>query len=140
MMTVSAVCAEVRVFLSIDPESGTPIYLQIMEQIRHAVSVGVYQPGDNLPTIRELALQLHVNPNTVAKAIRELERDGLLVTRVGKGSFVSESAKAQADRDMQTKGTALATRYGDDMRWLGFDCDGAVSLVKDTWKEKNEDD
>lgn len=128
------------VFLSIDPDSGTPIYLQIMEQIRHAVSVGIYAPGDHLPTIRELALQLRVNPNTVAKAIRELEREGLLVTRVGKGSFVSENAKAQADLDQLAKGIGLATRFGEDMRWLGFDRDGALHLVQDTWKETTEND
>lgn len=124
--------------MSIDPESGTPLYLQLIEQVRHAVSIGVFQPGDPLPTIRDLALQLRVNPNTVAKAIRELEREGVLVTRVGKGSFISENARSHADRDKQGKGTDLAERFGKDMRWLGFDCDGAVGLVRQTWKEETQ--
>ena len=121
---------------SINPEQGTPIYLQLMEQIRHAIAIGLFGPGDSLPTIRDLALQLRVNPNTVAKAIRELEREGLLITRAGKGSFVSEKAVDRTGQDRLAKGIALATHYGDDMRWLGFDCDGAVKLVRQTWKEE----
>ncbi|MEZ0374941.1 MAG: GntR family transcriptional regulator [Candidatus Sericytochromatia bacterium] len=122
---------------SINPEFGTPIYLQLMDQIRHAIAIGLFRPGDSLPTIRELALQLRVNPNTVAKAIRELEREGLLVTRVGKGSFISEQAPGQAGQDQLTKGQAIASQYGQDMHWLGFDCDGAVKLVRQNWKEEN---
>lgn len=121
--------------LNIDSQSGTPIYLQIIEQIQHAISMGVFRPGDLLPTIRELALQLKVNPNTVAKAFRELEREGLIVTRVGKGSFVSEEAVQQAQQETQHKGQTIASRYGQDMRWLGFDCPKATELVKETWEE-----
>lgn len=121
--------------LSIDPQSGTPLYLQIMEQIRHAVGLGLYQPGDALPTIRELALQLQVNPNTVARAVRELEREGLLVTRVGKGSFISEAAPTGVAQDQLSKGTVRARQFGQDMRWLGFDQPGAIKLVETTWEE-----
>ncbi|PKL78512.1 MAG: GntR family transcriptional regulator [Candidatus Melainabacteria bacterium HGW-Melainabacteria-1] len=123
--------------LTIDPQSGTPIYLQLMSQIRHAIAMGVFLPGDALPTIRELALQLRVNPNTVAKAIRELEREGVLVTRVGKGSFVSDAAPAQAERDRKDKGKSLASQFGQDMHWLGYDCPSAVKLVEETWEESN---
>lgn len=123
--------------LNIDSQSGTPIYLQIIEQVQHAISIGLFKPGEALPTIRELALQLHVNPNTVAKAFRELEREGLLVTRVGKGSFISENALSQAQQDTLGKGQNLAARYGQDMRWLGFDCPSATELVKETWEEES---
>lgn len=125
--------------LKIDPQSGTPIYLQLMEQVRHAIGMGLFRPGDSLPTIRELALQLGINPNTVAKAIRELEREGVLVTRVGKGSFVSDEAPGRSQLDNQAKGSALAERYGQDMRWLGFDCSTSVELVRQNWKEENHD-
>jgi len=121
--------------LSINPESGTPIYLQIMEQVRHAIGLGVFAPGDPLPTIRDLALQLRVNPNTVAKAIRELEREGLLTTRVGRGSFVSESALTQSAQDRDQQGNELAGRFGKDMAWLGFSCPEAVNLVEKNWQE-----
>jgi len=126
--------------LIINPESGTPIYLQIMEQIRHAIGLGVFPPGTSIPTIRELALQLHVNPNTVAKAIRELEREGLLTTRVGKGSFVSESALAISAQDREQQGNELAGRFGKDMIWLGFNCPESVHFVEKNWTEVEKKD
>lgn len=121
--------------LIINPESGTPLYLQIMEQIRHAIALGVFAPGTPIPTIRELALQLRLNPNTVAKAIKELEREGLLITRVGKGSFVSESALALSAQDRHQQGNELAGRFGKDMAWLGFNCPEAIELVEKNWQE-----
>ncbi len=120
--------------LKINPESGTPIYLQIIEQIRHAIYLGVYPPGTNIPTIRELALQLCVNPNTVAKAIRDLEREGLLVTRVGKGSFVSEAASESIRQHRLRQGDDLTIRFDQDMSWLGFTCPETLALVERNWE------
>ncbi len=65
-----------------------PIYLQLMEQVRHAVEVGALKPGDQLPGIRHLAETLVINPNTVAKAYRELEHEGTIEVRHGSGAFV----------------------------------------------------
>ena len=70
--------------------SGVPIYLQLMEQIKHAVETGALRPGDQLPGIRSLAERLVMNPNTVAKVYRELEYEGLLEIRHGTGAFVTE--------------------------------------------------
>ena len=69
-----------------------PMYLQIMEQIRHRIAVGDWQPGAELPSIRALAASLQVSVITVKRAYLELERDGVIVTRQGKGSFVADSA------------------------------------------------
>lgn len=74
------------------PESGEPIYRQLKRQIKHAVATGVLEPGDQLPTVRELAEELVVNPNTVARAYRETRQDGLLESTRGRGTFVSERA------------------------------------------------
>lgn len=68
-----------------------PMYLQIMEQIRHRIAVGDWQPGFELPSIRALAAELQVSVITIKRAYLELERDGVIVTRQGKGSFVAES-------------------------------------------------
>ncbi len=76
-------------FLKIDPKSGTPVYLQIIEQIKSQIASGRLRIGDRLPTVRDLAVDLRVNPNTVSKAYRELERDNVLEGRPGIGSFVS---------------------------------------------------
>jgi GntR family transcriptional regulator len=86
-------------FDSIDPKSALPIYRQIADQIRWRVAAGVFAPGDKLPSVRELAAQLLVNPNTVAKVYRDLERDGLLDTRRGDGTYISSEAVALAESE-----------------------------------------
>ncbi len=72
----------------INPYDGVPVYLQIIQQVKAAISMETMHPGDRLPTVRELAGTLAVNPNTVAKAYRDLERDGLVETVSGKGTFI----------------------------------------------------
>lgn len=76
--------------------SGVPVYLQIMEQLRHAIETGALRAGDQLPTIRKVAGDLVVNPNTVARAYRELEHEGILELRHGTGAFIKESADGRA--------------------------------------------
>jgi GntR family transcriptional regulator len=78
----------------LNPSLGVPIYLQLMEQVKHAVETGALQAGDQLPGIRPLAEELVMNPNTVAKAYRELEHEGVIEVRHGAGAFVSPNARA----------------------------------------------
>lgn len=78
--------------LRIHPASGVPIYLQLMEQIKHAVETGAVRVGEQLPTIRRVAEELAMNPNTVARAYRELEREGVIDVRHGLGAYVAERA------------------------------------------------
>ncbi len=73
-----------------DTTSRTPIYRQLIEQVRHAVAQGRIRPGDRLPSVRQLSRELVVNPNTVARAYTELEREGTLLTQRGRGVFVAE--------------------------------------------------
>ncbi|HEV3092632.1 MAG TPA: GntR family transcriptional regulator [Candidatus Cybelea sp.] len=74
--------------LTVDPRSGVPIYLQIVEQVKRSVALGVLRSGEQLPTVKQLAIDLTVNPNTVARAYRELEREEVIETATGRGSFV----------------------------------------------------
>ena len=74
---------------SLNPSAGQPLYLQLIQQIRHAIETGVLQPSDALPGVRVLAQDLVVSPNTVVKAYAELERDGLIDIRHGSGAYVS---------------------------------------------------
>jgi GntR family transcriptional regulator len=88
--------------LTVDPRSGVPIYLQIIEQIKRSIALGVLQAGEQLPTVKQLAIDLTVNPNTVARAYRELERERVIETAPGRGSFVrpngvTESPKVAAE-------------------------------------------
>lgn len=83
-----------RLHLQIDERSGVPVYRQMMDQMKYYVAGGTLRPGDQLPSIRELASALTVNPTTVVKAYTELERDGVIEMRHGKGAFVSTKARA----------------------------------------------
>jgi GntR family transcriptional regulator len=76
--------------IRIDPDSGVPIYLQIMDRIKHLVATGTLKPGDQLPTIRQLSVDLRVDPNTIVHAYRELDREGIISTQQGRGTFISE--------------------------------------------------
>ena len=75
----------------LNPSSGVPMYLQLMEQVKHAVGIGALRAGEQLPTIRKLAEDLVMNPNTVVRAYRELEHEGVIEMRHGSGAFVCES-------------------------------------------------
>ena len=77
-----------------NPSLGVPIYLQLVEQVKHAVETGALRPGDQLPSIRPLAEELVINANTVAKAYRELEREGVVELRQGARAFVRDSGRA----------------------------------------------
>jgi len=87
-------------FLKLKPSAGQPLYLQLMQQIQHAIENGALRDGDQLPGIRTLAEELLVSPNTVAKAYSELEHAGVLELRHGSGAYVSVSRRARllADR------------------------------------------
>lgn len=81
----------------VDTTSATPIYAQLIAQVKHAIAAGVLRPGDSLPSLRELASQLRVNPLTVARAYRELEQTGIVTTGHGRGSFISDHALGLGD-------------------------------------------
>ena len=86
-------------FFKLTPTTGQPLYLQLMQQIRHATETGALQDGDQLPGIRTLAEELVVSSNTVAKAYSELEHDGLLELRQGSGAFVSVKRRTRSLAD-----------------------------------------
>jgi GntR family transcriptional regulator len=81
--------------LRLNQSSGMPIYLQLIEQVKHAVETGALRSGDQLPTIRKLAEDLVMNPNTVARAYRELEHEGIIELRHGSGAFISDSVESK---------------------------------------------
>ncbi len=94
--------------MRIDPKGHVPIYLQIAQGIRAAVAAGVYLPGEALPSLRTLAIDVQVNPNTVQRAYDELEREGLVHSRRGKGIFVANQGVASAQsRAVDAVGKAL---------------------------------
>jgi GntR family transcriptional regulator len=82
--------------MKIDPRSHVPIYRQIAEEVRAAVAAGIYRPGEVLPSLRAMAVEIQVNPNTVQRAYDELEREGLIYSQRGRGLFVCEQGTASA--------------------------------------------
>jgi GntR family transcriptional regulator len=90
-----------------NPSSGVPIYLQLMEHVKHGIETGALRPGEQLPGIRPLAEELVINPNTVAKAYRELEHEGVIELRHGAGAFVSGQAREKKLTDRLRAGQAI---------------------------------
>jgi GntR family transcriptional regulator len=84
------------VIFRLNPSAGIPLYLQLIQQVKHAVETGALREGDQLPTIRKVAVDLVMNPNTVVRAYRELEHEGILELRHGSGAFIRESAGGRA--------------------------------------------
>jgi GntR family transcriptional regulator len=95
------------ILLRPNPSSGVPIYLQLMEQVKHAIETGALRPGEQLPGIRPLAEELVINPNTVAKVYRELEHEGVIELRHGAGAFVSGNAGAKKLTDKLRAGQII---------------------------------
>jgi GntR family transcriptional regulator len=118
----------------LDPSSGVPTYLQLVQQVEHALRLGLLQPGDRLPKVREVVADLAINPNTVLKAYRDLEQKGLASGRPGQGTFVDGSLA-------QTTLPALTELRRSLRGWLaeadaaGLDEDGIVALVMSTLRD-----
>ena len=107
-------------FLRLTAASGQPLYLQLMQQIRHAAESGALRDGDQLPGIRTLAEELVVSPNTVAKAYSELEHEGLLELRQGSGAFVCVKRRARSLTDRVEDARRRVGDLVDDLREEGL--------------------
>ena len=119
----------------INPQSGVPMYLQLIEQVRHAIESGALRPGDQLPGIRKVAEDMVMNPNTVAKAYREMEHAGLIVLRHGAGAFVAEHHPAVQARAVQ-RARNVVQRAVTALRDMGLD-EGAIRrLVESELSER----
>src|SRR5262245_62443053 len=122
--------------IQIDPRDSTPIYAQIERALKAAIASGRIAAGDQLPTVRQLAVDLQINANTVARVYADLERQGVLETRRGVGSFISASpAKARPPSEHQRRLKAFATRVLADADAAGFSSDELISQLRMQQKE-----
>ena len=103
-----------------NPSSGVPIYVQLMEQVKHAIETGALRAGEQLPAIRRVAEELVINPNTVAKAYRELEHEDVIELRQGTGAFVAASARARKLADKLRVAQPVAAGAVARLRELGL--------------------
>jgi GntR family transcriptional regulator len=116
--------------VSIDPRDKTPIYTQLERGLRAAMATSRLRPGDQLPTVRQLAVQLQINANTVARVYSELERAGAIETRRGVGSFVTATAeKARPPKEHDKRLRAFVTRMLAEAGSAGFSVDEIIDQL-----------
>jgi GntR family transcriptional regulator len=117
--------------VSIDQRDATPIYAQLERGLRAAIATSRLLPGDRLPTVRQLAVDLQVNANTVARVYAELERAGVIETKRGVGSFISATpAQAHPPREHDRRLRAFATRVLADAEAVGFTVDDVIAALR----------
>ncbi len=122
----------------VQPASGEPIYLQLMRQIKHAVASGALAPGGQLPTVRQLAAELVINPNTVARAYRELEHDGLLEGVPGRGSFVTYGHPRLRDEERRRRLQGFLDQLWAEGRALGYGSEELAEILSDAVRQRVE--
>lgn len=115
----------------VQPGSGEPIYRQLERQVKHSIATGVLSEGEQLPTVRALAAELVVNPNTVARAYRELERAGLLESVRGRGTFVRPGLAVLGEAERRRRLRPELERLVAEARTLGFDDAELVRELED---------
>lgn len=119
----------------IDPHSGVPVYRQMMDQVKYYVASATLHPGDQLPSIRELAQRLTVNPTTVVKAYSELEHEEVIEMRHGKGAFITERATRLSDREREKALRRLARQLAVEARQMGASSEVVLRVLNEEYNE-----
>lgn len=121
--------------MKIEPNSGIPIYLQIVDWIKNAALYGRYRHGDRIPPVRELALELRINPNTVAKAYRILQDEGWLESRPGGGNFIIFQAESEVEKRKVATIRQELTEIIQKAEALGISPERLTTILTDLIKE-----
>jgi len=119
-------------------DSDRPIFIQIIEKIQMDIISGLYHPGDKLPSVRELAQEAAVNPNTMQKALSELERTGLVYSQRTSGRFITEDT-VMIDNLKSELAREIITQFLDNMEKLGIEKEEAISLISEISKGDGHD-
>lgn len=124
-----------RIEFSLDYANGVPLYRQIIQQIELAVLSGRLKPGSRLPTIRSLAIELRINPNTIAKAYNELEIRGLVNTQVGSGTFISDKKPDISEIEKKNNIMKIVNHFMRELDALGISPEEIPDLVRQSREE-----
>lgn len=114
-------------------DNDRPIYLQLMERIQQDIIAGVYKPGDKIPSVRDLALDAAVNPNTMQKALAELERNGLVYSQRTSGRFITEDNEMIKKMKMQLAAEHIR-QFFEKMHQLGFQDEETLEMIQEALK------
>ena len=117
----------------LDARSGVAPYMQLIQQVRHALRLGVLKEGDQLPTVKEVVAKIAINPNTVSKAYRELEYEGLVVARAGRGTFVTRTLGGDSLARHEPLRKDLE-RWLTEARQAGLDDESIEALILDAFR------
>lgn len=120
----------------LNTHSGVPPYLQIVQQVKQALQVGILEPDDQLPTVKEVVSQIAINPNTVAKAYRELESLGLIAGRTGSGTFVKQRPAGPSPEVQEALGEDLSVWVAKAQK-AGLDDEAVEALLRITLHKKS---
>jgi GntR family transcriptional regulator len=123
--------------VSIEFDNNLPIYLQIMNYIKKEIIIGNLKAGDKIPAVRELALELQINPNTIQRTFQELEREQIVETRRGLGRYVTSEESKIMDIKKEMAGELLG-RFIQGMQELGYKDQDIITIVSDAVQEKDK--
>ncbi len=121
--------------ITLNYRDSAPIYAQIKENLRHQIISGILAPGDKLPSVRELATQLSINPNTIQRAYNELELEGFIISVLGKGNYVSSDFSRDPKKIEKLKDTLIKTV--SELRFMGVTDEELEKLIK-TGESQND--
>lgn len=127
-----------NILISIDAADARPIFVQIMDEVRRGIVLGTLKADDPLPSVRQLAAQLRVNPNTVQQAYRELERDEVVYVRRGRGTFIAPRASRRSARERQRLASGVAERALQEAFRLGLDAEELIEAIRRLAGDKHE--
>lgn len=122
----------------LDLASGVPVYRQIMDQVMAGIASGILATGDQLPTVRQLAVDLEINPNTVVRAYKELEIRGLLDTHHGTGTFIGSNKVKRSDVEHQRQLNQLVSEFVAKAGAAGFTLDELLEQLEDLQAESKK--
>ena len=126
---------EGETLINIDSRSSQPIYEQIIEQVKENIIKGILKPGDKLPSVRELAALITINPNTISKAYIELERMKTIEVIRGKGTFVVENFKPIMDEGKMTEIRDHMKKIIIEAHYIGIDKDTLIDILKEIYNQ-----
>lgn len=119
----------------IDQRSRTPIYEQIVNKIKESVLIGLLSPGEKLPSVRDFAQIISVNPNTVQKAFKQLEREGVLTILRSKGTFISENFIDEFSKENISEVKKILKQGVIEAKYLGFNEDKVISIIREIFQD-----